>query len=120
MSKDQLDQLEQKKQQLEEELKQIQHQLDDSLDEMRADVSKKLDPVQFIREHPLPSVGVAVLLGFLAGHRSQSSGKSFVNSMLLDELKKVATKKALSFATDYIEEVMDVREEIGEPDSGKV
>lgn len=114
MAKDQIDELEKKKRELQQEINQIQGQLDQSLDDVRDDVSSKLDPKAMIRKHPLPIVGGAALLGFLAGHRSRpsggSSGGSFKNA-LIDEFKKLATRKAISFATDFVEEVLEEKAE---------
>ncbi|SMO68446.1 hypothetical protein [Fodinibius sediminis] len=114
MTKDKVDKLEEKKRALEAELNSIQHELDDSIDQVRSDVSEKLDPKSFIREHPLPVVGGAVVLGFLLGHNderprkrarsSSSSSDGKFTSTLLYELKRLATKKALSFATDFMEQ----------------
>lgn len=113
MAKDQIDKLEQKKQELEKELQQIQGELDNSLDEVRNDVSSSLDPKTIIRKYPLAIVGASTLVGFLLGHKGKSSSKSSSSTSgefsgaLLAELKRLATRKAISFATDYIEEVLD-------------
>lgn len=115
MSKDKIDEIEKKKQELEAELERIQGELDHSLDEVRTDVSSKLDPAEFIRKHPIPVVGTSLLLGFLAGHRrpgssSAASGReknSELPSILWTELKKIASKKAVTLATDYIENVLE-------------
>lgn len=120
MAKDQTDKLEQKKQELEAELEQIQDELDDSIDQVRHDVSDKLDPKSFIRKHPLPVVGGAVVLGFLVGHQdkqegsvsSSSSSDGKFTSTLLYELKRLAMRKALSFVTDFAEEKFD--EKVGQ------
>ena len=116
MAKDEIDELEKKKQELEEELNRIQGELDNSLDQVRDDVSTSLDPKSLIRRHPLPAVGGAALLGFLLGHRgrSSSSGRSSsgeISSTLISELKKLATRKAISFATDYVEEMLEKKAE---------
>jgi len=112
MAKKEIDELEKKKQELEEELGQIQYELDDSIDRVRDDVSNKLDPKSIIRKHPLPIVGAATLVGFFLGnsgrssHTKSSSGRE-LSGALLSELKKLATRKAISFATDYIEELLE-------------
>jgi len=115
MAKDQIDELEQKKRKLEAELHQIQEELDNSLDEVRNDVSSKLNPKEMIRKYPVPAVGVSVLIGFLLGHKGKSGNSSSstgeVSNALLSELKKVATKKAISFATDYIEDMLERKAE---------
>lgn len=119
-----MDKLEQKKQELEEELKKIQHELDDSFDQVRTDVSSKLHPVEFVKNYPLPAVGLSVLIGFLAGNKnikkmpSDSSGQAF-HTLLWSELKKIVTKKAVSLATDYTEKIlMEKREEIISSENG--
>ncbi|MCW9707241.1 hypothetical protein [Fodinibius salsisoli] len=116
MAQDKVDKLEQKKKELEAELHNIQDELDDSIDQVRTEVSDKLDPKAFIRKHPLPVVGGAVLLGFLLGHEddrratstsgTSSSDHKFTNTVLY-ELKRMATKKALSFVTDFMEKKFD-------------
>lgn len=116
MAKDKVDKLEQKKRELEAELGNIQSEIDDSIDKVRHDVSDKLDPKSFIKKHPLPVVGGAALLGFLLGHSddrapkhssSSSSSDSGLTGTLIYELKRLATKKALSFATDFMEKKFD-------------
>ena len=111
MANDHIDELEQKKQELEAELNEIQKELDNSLDEVRTDMSRNLNPKQMIRKYPLPVAGASVLIGFLIGHKGKpgntKSSASELSGAILAELKKVATKKAISFATDYIEELLE-------------
>ena len=116
MSKEKIDEIEKKKQELEAELKRIQHELDDSLDEVRSDVSNRLDPVTIIKNHPLPVFGASLLIGFLAGsHRrrptrsldKETTDEDGVTSALWTELKKLATRKAVSLATDYLEKALE-------------
>lgn len=106
MAKDQIDELEQKKQELEAELEHIQDELDNSLDQVRNDVSTRFDPKSIIRKHPLPIVGASALIGFLLGHNGKSR-KSVYSNAVLSELKKLVTKKAITFATDYVEELLE-------------
>ncbi len=126
MAKDKIDRLEEKKKELKAELENIQNELDESFDGVRSDVSSKLDPVEFIKKHPLEVVGASVLLGFLAGHsgkrksRSDSSDDG-ISSTLMYELKRLATKKAISFATDYFEKFLsEKKEEILTSENGSV
>lgn len=119
MAEDKADKLEQKKRELEKELQDIQDELDDSIDRVRSDVSDKLDPKLFIRKHPLPFLGGAIFIGFLLGHKdnhrssssrsSSSSSDGKFTSTLLYELKRLATQKALSFASDFMEKKIDER-----------
>lgn len=124
MAKDNIDKLEQKKQELKRELESIQNELDDSFEGVRSDMSSKLDPSEFIKKHPLPTVGLSILVGFLAGTiKSSGSGNSLgppMAAILWNEIKKIGTKKAVSFITDYTEKkLMDKREKIISDDLGK-
>jgi hypothetical protein len=115
MAKDQIDELEKKKQELQEELYQIQDELDNSLEQVRDDVSSSLDPKRIIQKYPLPIIGASALLGFLLGHKRNSTGKSSsageYGGALLAELKRLATRKAITFATDYIEDLLEEKAE---------
>jgi F0F1-type ATP synthase membrane subunit b/b' len=115
MADDQIDKLEKKKQELQQELHQIQDELDNSIDQVRDDVSSSLDPKKIIQKYPLPIVGASALLGFLLGHRGRSTDKSSsageYSSALLAELKRLATRKAISFATDYVEDLLEEKAE---------
>ncbi len=113
MAREKVDELQKRKQQLEEELANIQDELDDSIIKVRDDLGSQLDPKTFIRKYPLPIVGASVLLGFLVGHKRRNnstnsiSSKSELSKTLLTEFKKIATRKALSFATDYLENFLN-------------
>ncbi len=114
MAKDRIDELEKKKQELEGELHKIEGELDNSLDQVRSKVSSTLNPKTIIRNYPLPIVGASALLGFLLGHKGKSSSKKSrstssngMGGLLFSELKRIATKKAVSFATDYVDELLE-------------
>lgn len=109
--------IEKRKKELQDELKRIQKELDHSIDEVRVDVSSKLDPKTLIKKYPLSSVGVSLLLGFLAGKgsgrgesssrpRSRSDGNK-LGSMIWDELKSSATKKAIRVLFNYIDDILE-------------
>lgn len=104
--------LKEKKKELEAELKSIQEELDDSLDRVKSDVSSSLDPVEYIRRHPLPVVGMSVLVGFLIGkgdgeheHDSESKREK-LSSTLSYEAKRLVTRKALSLLSDYVDDFL--------------
>lgn len=123
MAKDNIDKLEQKKKELKAELENIQNELDESIDGVRSDVSSRLDPAEFIKKHPIEVVGVSIVIGFLAAHSgkdSASSGTGF-SSALWYELKKLVTKKAISFATEYAEKMLtNKKEEMMPSENGSV
>ncbi|MEL7834237.1 hypothetical protein [Fodinibius sp. Rm-B-1B1-1] len=114
MAAKKVDELEKKKQELEKELNKIQGELDDSIDRVKEDVSSNLDPKNIIRKYPLPIVGGSALLGFLLGHKNKNSSTSSdsgtgndFSGALLSELKRLATRKAINFATDYVERTLE-------------
>lgn len=115
MAEEKIDELKKKKQEIEKELNEIQGELDQSIDRVREDVSSNLNPKNLIRKYPLPIVGGSALLGFLLGHKnkrsstsSSESGKgSDISGTLLSELKRLATRKAINFATNYVERVLE-------------
>jgi hypothetical protein len=135
MAKDKNDIIERKKLELEEELDQIQHELDDSIQKVRTDVSTKLDPIQFVKRHPWPVFGVSAALGFLLANliggggsdkkkrssnyepqerenrvqtKSAESNKVF-RPLLFNELKKLAARRAVSMASEYLDEILRSR-----------
>lgn len=119
MPKDKLDELEQKKLELEAELEQIQLELDDSIHKVRSDVSDTLNPIRFVKEHPWPMVGASLLLGFLVSGNgkkksyppkdsSYESEKVF-RPILLTELKKLAAKRAVSMVSNFLEDILQSR-----------
>jgi hypothetical protein len=102
--------LKNKKQELEDELSSIQDEIDHSLDKVRNDVSSSINPLTHVRKNPLPMVGIAVLIGFLAGKEGSSSPSSSddsdsdkLTSTLWYEVKRLITRKGISYATDYLE-----------------
>jgi hypothetical protein len=116
MAQKKVDELEKKKQELEEELNKIQGELDNSIDQVREDVSSSLAPKNIIRKHPLPIVGASALIGFLLGHKRRSSTSTSdkrgdFSGALLSELKRLATRKAINFATDYVENILEEKAE---------
>jgi len=95
-------------------LNNIQDELDDSLDNIKSDVSSSLDPLEYVRRHPLPVVGISVLIGFVIGkdgsEKQTSSSTSNapgdkLSSTLWYEIKRLITRKGISYASDYIEDI---------------
>ncbi len=120
MSNDELDEMKAKKKELEAELNRLQNELDNTLDEVRSDVSHKLKPTEIIKNYPIPAVGLSLLIGFLAGHKPRKSSGSVTSadgnqgdegftSLLLTELKRLATRKAVTAATDYLDDLLEAK-----------
>lgn len=114
MSDEKKETLQKKKKELEAELHSIQEELDDSLDQVRSDVSAKLDPLEHVRRHPIPAVGAAVFIGFLIGkggedhehsHKTDAPGEK-LTSTLSYEIKRLITRKGISFMSSYLEKLL--------------
>jgi FAD synthase len=109
------DTLQEKKKELETELDKIEYMLDDSFDKVKSDVSS-FDPREFIRKKPFPVVGVCVALGFLFGRKGKKTASSpdtvsqeeniKLSSTIWNEIKRVAVRKTVNKAGDYIEELL--------------
>jgi hypothetical protein len=120
MARNKVGELQKKKEELEDELSSIQKELDGTFSQVRHDMNNKLDPRSFIREHPFSSVGGAALLGLLFGKKKKNrnnhvppsndgqnakshSSDSF-SSILMKELGKLVTKKAIALAGFYLDQ----------------
>jgi len=109
--------LDQKKQELQRELKRLQGELDQSLDDVKTDVTSQLDPRELVRKHPLVSLGTSVALGFLFGHKgrnaktARSAGGDGLGSLLWDELKTTATRRGVRLLFKYLDQALDLDED---------
>lgn len=113
-----------RKQKLEKDIEELEESFGKRASKIQRKVKNAVRPVSYVRRNPIKSVCAAVLAGFVlgaAGGRkrsaktsnstsysepspvSESSPKSTLTTFLLHELKHFATKKAMRFATDYIE-----------------
>jgi FAD synthase len=110
------DSLQKKKEELEAELDKIEYMLDDSFDKVKTDVSS-FDPREFIRRKPLAAVGACVVLGFVFGSKGKKKSSSpdavsqerniKLSSTIWNEIKRVAVRKTVNRAGDYIEDLLD-------------
>ncbi|HYW36244.1 MAG TPA: hypothetical protein VE868_12610 [Balneolaceae bacterium] len=115
MSEESSKKLQEKRKELEEELKKIEYMLDDSINQVRSDVSS-FDPRGYIRRKPLSTVGISILIGFLLGKerdknestatRSESDDNR-LTSTIWYEIKRLAMRKAVAKVGDYIEDFFD-------------
>lgn len=112
MAKGEMDELKQKKLELEAELNDIYHELDSSFDKVRTEVSSQLNPKRWIRDYPLVSVGASALAGFLMGYQRRSHKGSHkrkrhkgdtITDTVIDGLKGIAAKKAINMTVNFVE-----------------
>jgi hypothetical protein len=117
MSKSHKD-IEKKKQELQANLVRLQAGLDKSIDEVKEDVSHSLSPKEIIKKHPLPTVGLSIVVGFLLGSSGSSkkevkkvkySDDDDVVSSISKSLKKRLTQKAVDVVLDLVEQKLSER-----------
>ena len=107
-----INELDKRKQELENELKKLENELDDNLHGARKDVTGYLNPKNLVQEYPLQSLGVSVLLGYLAGKRSSHNQSQAVNKtheptivdLIWKEVKRDASRKLVKVILAYLDE----------------
>jgi len=112
-----LAQMKERRAALKKELEELQVELEDSLDDIKDDVTSRMEPKYWIQHYPLQSFGVSLLLGFLAGNvggkkREKISRESLLkDSMLWSELKRALTRKAVQKIIAIIDSKIDLNED---------
>lgn len=99
--------LEARKRALKAELDKLESGLTDHISEIQQDVSETVDPRQWVQKHPLKVVGVAVLLGFIAGNRDNINipGKVTMVGSVVAALKAYAARKAVDQIVHFVEDI---------------
>ncbi|MFU8861171.1 MAG: hypothetical protein ACNA8K_12200 [Cyclonatronaceae bacterium] len=97
-----------RKEKLESELQHIQSQLESTLEDIRDDVTARVNPVYWIKKYPFRAAGLAVATGFLLARKGRGPGNSeSFAGLLASELKRVATRKAVDFLVNSIENQLE-------------
>ncbi len=111
-----IDRIEAKKRELEAKLERVQSGLEHNLEHVKQDVTDSVSPAEIVRKHPLQSVGIAIVAGFLLtrlGGRKKTVYKSTTKGTIADSisssLKKRLSKKAIDMALDIIEDKLASR-----------
>lgn len=107
-----------RKKQLQSELEFLESGFRDRYSKAKINAFGSIDPVKKIRSNPLKAIGAAVLVGLAAGiavpkrkskKKSENSGASApsgglgFSSLLLDEVKRIAAKKAAHYVSDMVD-----------------
>lgn len=98
-----------RKEQLDREIDEIEQRLESRMNKVQRTVLGTLKPLSTIRDNPFKAVGTAVLVGFILGlpRRKKSApgiAKSRFHSLLFDELKRIAARKAVEYTSDFMDE----------------
>lgn len=99
------DNLEARKKALKTELEKIEGDIGNSFTDIKDEMTDHVDPRRWIQNHPLKVVGVAILLGFLAGNKDDSGrlGRVTVIGSIVAALKTYAARKAVDQVVDFVE-----------------
>lgn len=122
MSKDKnlsMEQIKDRKQKLQHEVERIEQKYGSKASALENRVQSTLKPLQTIRDNPFKSVGIAIALGFLAGIAGKrkskktvssgngtmesSPGHSGFSSLLMNELKRMAARRAMVYITEWVD-----------------
>lgn|GEM_PF-720822 len=105
--------LRERKEKLKRELDQIEEKYSSKITRAKNTVNRTLKPVKTIKESPFKAVGIAVIVGVLAGMtgRKKSSAQSDsggsglgFSSLLMGELKRLAARKAMVYVSDIVDQ----------------
>ncbi len=99
----------QKKEELKANLVRIQDDLDQSISGVREEVAESLTPKEIVKRHPLPLLGVSILVGYLLGSSGgkkggKKSSKGGIAQSVGSSIRKKLTQKAIDAALDYVDE----------------
>jgi hypothetical protein len=99
--------LEDRKKALKAELDKLESGFTENFTEIQNNVSDSVDPRHWVQKHPLKLVGVAVLLGFIAGNRENGSvsGKITMTGSVVAALKAYAARRAVDQIVDFVEDI---------------
>lgn len=110
---------------LKQEMEQIQGEIESSLREVRHSMTDRVRFRYWVDRYPLHLVGTALLAGFMLARRgrggstknipqeaevtvTESSDNTF-SSLFMDELKKMATQRAVRYVMQRVEQALEER-----------
>lgn len=104
-----LKKLEERKRNLEIEIARLQSSLDTSIDSVKEEIAQKIDPKEIIRKHPLKSLGLSVLTGFLLAGRNRDRTQTGAGALAGQELKRLLISRGIGLLAEYLDEVISAR-----------
>jgi len=120
--------IEERKKQLEVELMKLQSNIESSVSDLKEDAKKHFSLSHLVKKYPVTVLSAALVVGFIAAGRKSSSTSEqrvdetysrpsttrpikriepTVSSLLMLELKRLITQKAISYATDYLDNFIE-------------
>ncbi len=97
--------LETRKKELKKELSDIENDLGSAFSDLQNDIKEKANIWYWIKKYPVSALTTSLLIGLLAGKRkSNPSGSGAFSGEVVNEIKKVAMRKAIQAVVRQIEE----------------
>lgn len=98
--------LEMRRKELQRELQSLEQSLEDNFDSLQSEVNERLTPAYWVRKHPLKTVGLAVLVGFMASSKknSEAVAGTTMAAAVIAALKSVAARKIVDHVVKLVEE----------------
>ena len=115
-----VDKIAAKKLELEQNIARIQEGLEENFAGVKKDVTQRVQPDQFVKKHPLPVVGAAIITGFLLGYSGKRKTikttipSSSLSTSIGSSIKKRLTQKAIDLGMDYLETRLLQKKEVEE------
>jgi hypothetical protein len=119
--------IEERKKQLEAELAQIQGNIEASVSDIKEDAKNHFKIEHLVKKYPVTVLSLALVIGYVsAGRRNKSKRSSnkdesvtsstqnqsrsiepSVSALLMLEMKRLITQKAMTYAAEYIDDILE-------------
>jgi hypothetical protein len=98
--------LESRRRELQRELQSLEQSLEDNFDSLQLEVNERLTPTYWVRKHPLKTVGIAVMVGFLASSKGKNDALAGTTmaAAVIAALKSVAARKIVDHVVKLVED----------------
>lgn len=98
--------LETRRKELQRELQSLEQSLEDNFESLQTEVNDRLTPAYWVRRHPLKTVGLAVVLGFIASGKknSEAVAGTTMAAAVIAALKSVAARKIVDHVVKLVED----------------
>jgi len=111
-----------RKKKLKDDLDLLENSFENRITNIRKNILGVFQPVDYIKKNPFKSLGTAVILGITLGVTGRKKGenteggvsdstKLIFSTLLLDEIKRIAARRAASYISDLIDQNLTSKNE---------
>jgi hypothetical protein len=111
-----------RKKKLKDDLDLLENSFENRIYNLRKNIFGVFQPVNYIKKNPFKSVGTALILGIALGVSGRKKGekteggvsdstKLIFSTLLLDEIKRIAARRAASYISDMIDQHLSSKNE---------